>query len=373
MKEKIQIELSNPCHESWDAMTLTEQGRHCGSCCKTVVDFTTMTDREIIDYISHYATGNTCARVHDNQLNRLMQTPPERRLSWKYFWSIALSSLLVSYRSLAQVRPPKNPPAMITGMNETDKKQPIIRLGGITASHVKDTITTTVSGRVLNEQGIPVPFASITLNNPVKVFMADEEGKYSFSIRSEQVRFTEMTISAVGYEPYTYATIHVDSIKSIEIIKKTVHISMKDFEMKQRMMKEVVVNGYPTTCLQGMAGGIGTFVRVSKIQKLKAKAVEIIHRKDSSNDNHRDIAIYPNPAPVNGSFVIRFNLKQTGEYNVQFIDVAGRIVGGRQVMIAAPGQTETFTGGHLPRPGAYFVRVAGRNDAKVYNAKLVTQ
>jgi len=46
--------------------------------------------------------------VSNGQLNRLVQRPGERKTSWKYFWSLALGSLLLSYRSVAQVKPPKN-------------------------------------------------------------------------------------------------------------------------------------------------------------------------------------------------------------------------------------------------------------------------
>ena len=69
MKEAIQLKIAQPCHENWQAMTPVEQGRHCGSCAKNVVDFTIMSDREIIDYISLHASGDTCGRS-----------------SWRSFW-----------------------------------------------------------------------------------------------------------------------------------------------------------------------------------------------------------------------------------------------------------------------------------------------
>src|SRR5882724_2850420 len=107
MKEKLHLDIPTPCHENWNTMTPSGQGRHCQSCCKTVVDFSIMTDREVMDYILHYAHGDTCGHVNESQLNRLIQRPPERKTSWKYFWSLALSSLLISYRSIAQVKPLK--------------------------------------------------------------------------------------------------------------------------------------------------------------------------------------------------------------------------------------------------------------------------
>ena len=44
------ISIPQPCSQSWQQMTPVEQGRHCESCCKTVVDFTPMSNDEIKDF-----------------------------------------------------------------------------------------------------------------------------------------------------------------------------------------------------------------------------------------------------------------------------------------------------------------------------------
>ena len=48
--ENHNIIISNPCFEDWSKMTPTSKGKHCDSCCKTVVDFTRMNDLEIKQY-----------------------------------------------------------------------------------------------------------------------------------------------------------------------------------------------------------------------------------------------------------------------------------------------------------------------------------
>ena len=364
MKENLKLELTNPCHENWDAMTASEQGRYCGSCQKTVVDFTTMTDREIISYISLYSNGNTCARVHEGQLNRLIQTPPERKHSWKYFWSLALSSLLISYRSMAQVKSVKGE-VVATVCHDTGKPPERILLGKTAARQVRDTVITEVSGRVVNDAGEPVPYASVTLINPNLSMAADSAGNYSFRILSTQLTIAGMSFSAVGYEPLSSSGMNVDSIKSIEIINRNVNVHMKDFVLKNKVLEEVVVRPYSTTTCTSVLGGMMARVEITRYEKVKQKVAELLYRSD--------IRVYPNPAPANGSFTLQFNVKQPGEYNVQFIDASGRIVAGKQIMIASTGQTETFEGNHLSGHGMYFVRVAGKNATKIYNAKLVVQ
>ncbi len=102
MKKSIQIQIPEPCHENWDKMTAANQGRFCNACSKVVVDFSMMSDKEILNHISTVG-GKICGRVNDDQLNRPIQMPAEpRRISFKYFWGLLLSSFLISYKTNAQ-------------------------------------------------------------------------------------------------------------------------------------------------------------------------------------------------------------------------------------------------------------------------------
>ena len=71
----MKISIPEPCHEDWTAMTPRERGRHCASCAKTVVDFTAMTDAEVVGYLRG-ASGETCGRVRPTQLDRRLAGPP---------------------------------------------------------------------------------------------------------------------------------------------------------------------------------------------------------------------------------------------------------------------------------------------------------
>ncbi|MEJ7662873.1 MAG: hypothetical protein WKG07_26620 [Hymenobacter sp.] len=86
-----------PCPESWAAMTPTATGRHCAACAKTVVDFSRMSDGEILAFLARHASahspGKLCGRVAAPQLGRPLQPlswPGRRgggrgwRQSWRY-------------------------------------------------------------------------------------------------------------------------------------------------------------------------------------------------------------------------------------------------------------------------------------------------
>lgn len=74
--KKMRISIENPCHEDWQTMTPETQGRFCGACEKTVVDFTTMSDAEILQYFSKPSVEKTCGRFRAEQLSESGTSKP---------------------------------------------------------------------------------------------------------------------------------------------------------------------------------------------------------------------------------------------------------------------------------------------------------
>jgi hypothetical protein len=60
--------IPEPCHESWQQMYPEQNGRFCDSCCKVVVDFTGMSNDEILNYLSQRKGERVCGRVKNEQL-----------------------------------------------------------------------------------------------------------------------------------------------------------------------------------------------------------------------------------------------------------------------------------------------------------------
>ena len=67
--KKMRISIENPCHEDWQKMTPETQGRFCGACEKTVVDFSEMSDAEILLYFSKPKIEKVCGRFRPEQLS----------------------------------------------------------------------------------------------------------------------------------------------------------------------------------------------------------------------------------------------------------------------------------------------------------------
>lgn len=66
------ISIPKPCNEPWANMTPAHNGRFCGSCQKTVIDFSVMNDAQVLDTIAK-AAGGCCGRFAPEQLHRPMQ------------------------------------------------------------------------------------------------------------------------------------------------------------------------------------------------------------------------------------------------------------------------------------------------------------
>src|ERR1700756_4378294 len=88
------ISIQQPCQQSWQQMETTENGRHCAHCAKIVVDFSKMTNDEILAYLA--GTSNVCGRFNEFQLpsvNYQLNTEQStKRLGWKK-WVAAIGLL----------------------------------------------------------------------------------------------------------------------------------------------------------------------------------------------------------------------------------------------------------------------------------------
>ncbi len=115
------IHIEEPCHEKWNKMTQEEQGRFCHSCSKTVVDFSNMSDTQILNYLSK-ASGNTCGRFASDQLGRSIAMPatPVKKTAWAYILSLLLP--LGIWNKLKAQKEPMGKPAII---EKVDTKQPV--------------------------------------------------------------------------------------------------------------------------------------------------------------------------------------------------------------------------------------------------------
>ena len=95
---EMKVHVAEPCHENWNNMSPRDQGRFCGSCEKMVVDFSKMTDQELIQHLSQSNRG-ICGRFKNDQLNRPIEMPKPKNL-WK-FPRFMMNSIAALFTTLA--------------------------------------------------------------------------------------------------------------------------------------------------------------------------------------------------------------------------------------------------------------------------------
>lgn len=95
---ETKISIPKPCHEDWNSMLPDEQGRHCLSCCKTVIDFSGWKPGDISAYLQSGRNNRVCGRFSVEQVDdhtRVMNQVALARL--------ALSSPMPLLRKIAAV------------------------------------------------------------------------------------------------------------------------------------------------------------------------------------------------------------------------------------------------------------------------------
>lgn len=224
MSKSVQINIPKPCHENWQNMTPREQGRYCGSCQKIVVDFSMMSDKEMLDTISKTAGQPVCGRFANDQLNRKIERATDkRRFSLRYVWNLLLASVLLiescdeSTTGEIDVRPSVE-------IVEEETMGKVADDGNPACSQSQ----TEIKGAIFNEDsGLPVAGAQVRIPGIKQTAVTDAMGK--FSLLSDNVDFVILEVSAPHF-----------STKTVQLDNKTDWVHVK-VSIKERFMMGAVL------------------------------------------------------------------------------------------------------------------------------------
>ncbi|MBC5833767.1 hypothetical protein G6N05_02600 [Flavobacterium sp. F372] len=165
MKSKIQISIPEPCNEGWQNMTPVEKGRFCASCQKTVLDFTYLSDNEIINLVNKNDT--LCGRINTSQLNRNLIETKRTSNYFGYFATSVLAFLGLGTSTIVAQEKPLVVQNNSKSSTDFDEREFLVR--GI----VKDTLG----------NGIGNIFIHIRNQKPV---LTDLKGEFEICVRKNQ-------------------------------------------------------------------------------------------------------------------------------------------------------------------------------------------
>jgi len=101
----MQISIPSPCTQSWDQMSPSGEGRYCRSCEKTVVDFTRMSDAELLARLQKKPGQPLCGRFRGDQVERPLIHPVKQYAFYQRF-GLAFLGILGSLSAVGQNRKP---------------------------------------------------------------------------------------------------------------------------------------------------------------------------------------------------------------------------------------------------------------------------
>lgn len=336
MKDNLQIHIPKSCHEYWDAMTPEAKGRFCGGCAKVVVDFSVMTDNEVLNYLNKN-TGSTCGRFTSNQLKRaLVETQLQPKRNWKY-WLASITSLFVMLKQS-------------NGQNLTNTNK-LIGDTTIVLNDFKDVVVGKVAikpserklvGTVVDEHDKPMLGASVIIKDSKNGVATDADGRFLLKVNKDKVN---IVVSFVGYTTKEFVADVNGEIKPIKLAMN-----------EMTLMGDVVIVKSP---------------KKRKTQAEKKPLLDTLSQCVSKVFKGDVFTVYPNPASASG--VINIVIKEAGKYEVQILNNQSKLLLTRTFNTQASKQNIQLNIPSGVNQGINYVRLLNTLTNKQWVNKLLVQ
>ena len=308
MNKNIRIRIADPCHEDWNQMQPEERGRFCAACSKVVVDFSMMTDTEVIQHLAR-AGSSICGRMAPAQLERNMALPggeERRRRNW---WHWLVAGLLVTSEARAQA----------------PVKAKVEQVG---PGHVKVEPVSPGQARI----------------GPVT---------------PGQARIEPVSPGQVGKEPMSPGLARMDVVSTI-----------KADSARWKELPTVTVCAYATVGRVDVTGAMST-VRAQDIwQKVDTLVTDTLAAVGLAPKP--GLRVYPNPARRGTVVTLDWRQTELGLYEVGLFNTAGALVERQEMEVGGKGQVNLFALPPALPAGMYLLRASLPGGAtKVITLKIM--
>jgi CarboxypepD_reg-like domain len=188
--ENVNLSIKKPCSENFSSFSKTNDGGFCQSCKKNVIDFTNMSDQEVLFYLKN-KTSTTCGLFLESQLKtyQILDNTKTSKIATSFashFFNLSLLSLLTFNSAFSQDKRVVNEIVKIDSQNQASIQD-----------STKTNRKISVAGIVSDEKG-PLPGANVYLKNSGIGVQSDINGRFKFS-RPLQINDI-LIISFIGYE-----------------------------------------------------------------------------------------------------------------------------------------------------------------------------
>lgn len=214
--ENLNLSIKKPCSENFSSFSKTNDGGFCQSCKKNVIDFTNMSDQEILTYVSNNK-NKTCGLFLESQL-KTYQIPVNTKTSKmtstfaSHFFGLSLLSMLSFNSAFSHDKKVVNEIVKIDSQSQ-----------GAIQDSTKINRKISVEGIVSDEKGT-LPGANIYLKNTTTGVQSDMDGKFKFPI---PLKINDILI--VSYIGYKDKEVIIKDVKDND--KLELKIKLDEFQM----------------------------------------------------------------------------------------------------------------------------------------------
>lgn len=336
MSKKLQLQIPEPCRESWDKMTPVDKGRYCDSCQKAVVDFTGMSDAQLVAFFKKPSTGSVCGRFYNDQLERNLAIPGKRMQWLKYFFQVIIPAFLFTSKAKSQGE------SRLLGdtiLVDTAKKA-LIKSNETCNVKTDTNKSKRITGKLVDEKGLGIPYASIVVKGTRTGVAADADGNFNINRLPDRSPAT-LVFSGVGFE----------SKEMIIDTNKTISDCQVALVPMSYVTAGVIIVGAP--------------------KRKKKGPVKIFQRifKDSSS---KFFKAYPNPIIAGGLLNLELKKAEAGEYQVDITNQGGQIIHSVALRFETENQINSLKV-PVTTSGVYFVRMTNKKSGKRHVEKIIIQ
>jgi Carboxypeptidase regulatory-like domain len=197
-RQYLTVAIPQPCSESWATMTPAAQGRHCAACHKVVVDFTVLSDAEVVALL--HRTAAPCGRFREDQLGRpllAMAAPAPRWRTW-----LAAAAAVLGLRETLPAPAVAQRPSLLATPPLSSRQSCLVPLR-----------IAEIQGRV-SHAGRPLTEAQVQIAGTAASAYTTPDGHFLLTIPVEAAEAGNfvLTVSTPGYRPYQLAVMLDDML-----------------------------------------------------------------------------------------------------------------------------------------------------------------
>ncbi len=186
------IKLGFTCSQKWEDMEPVSGGRYCQGCQKDVIDFTQLSNQEIIGYFEQKSKVKTCGHFGEEQLyqlNKSLKQPPRTSLQ-PSLSTLVLGTLLTA--SSCQTS---------KTINHSNCKGHKSRYEIVDKSiNKRDTASAEIIGTIISEDNEPLSDVFIQIGETNIGAVSDLDGEFKLVVPTDLRQAKVLTTNYVGFE-----------------------------------------------------------------------------------------------------------------------------------------------------------------------------